>query len=54
MVAAVLQSPVREKSADIVLNGLQTLILLADRNIANAALLGEAGACAGAVLNGLD
>ena len=54
VVAAMLQSPIRENNADIVYHGLQTIASLADGNIANAILLGEAGACAGALLNGLD
>ena len=54
VVAAVLQSLMSEDSGDIVYHGLLAIACLADGNIANATLLGEAGACEGAVLNGLD
>ena len=54
VVAAMLQSPMRENNADIVYHGLLAIASLADGNITNATLLGKAGACAGAVMSGLE
>ena len=54
VVVAALRPPTTENNADRVYHGLQTIACLADGNIANATLLGEAGVCAGAILSGIE